>query len=114
MLITVTIGPVPTASALAWIESAAGTVAVLRSRPDLDVPVSVVDAFEQFVATFREEAARSGEEFLWSAPVDEDVVREVGLHWARIVSVTRSGRTPELSTAAPEGAAFYDALAIGI
>lgn len=114
MDIVVTIGPVPTASALAWIEAATETVAVLRGEPALDVPAAVIESFEHFLASFAAHAAVHPEEFLWSAAVDDAVVRSVGLHWARIVSVTRSGRPTGLARAAPEGAAFYDALAAGI
>jgi CheY-like chemotaxis protein len=114
MQLTVTIGPVPTSSALAWIESATETIAVLRDQPQLAVPADVLDAFDRFVSGWADHAQRNPETFLWSEPVEETVVRTLGLHWARIVSVTRSGRAPDLSTAAPEGAAFYDALATGI
>ena len=111
---SVSIGPVPTASARAWIGSARETIDVLRARPELDVPPDVVDAFAGFVDAFDEHARSHPEVFHWSEPVDAEVVRRIGLHWARIVSVTRSGRAPELSTAPPEGQAFYDALAAGI
>ena len=114
MQLTVTIGPVPTASALAWIGSARTTIDVLRARPELDVPAEVVDAFAGFVDAFDAHARAHPEEFRWSAEVEGDVVRTLGLHWARIVSVTRSGRAPDLATAPPEGEAFYDALAAGI
>lgn len=114
MDIIVTIGPVPTASVLAWIEAATDTVAVLRERPGLDVPAEVIDSFQHFIDAFAAHAAMHPDEFLWSGAVDDAIVRSVGLHWARIVSVTRSGRPTGLSRAAPEGAAFYDALAAGI
>jgi CheY-like chemotaxis protein len=112
--LVVTIGPVPTASALAWIGAARRTIEVLRVRPELDVPAEVVDAFAGVVDAFEDHARANPEVFHWSAPVETDVVHTVGLHWARIVSVTRSGRDPELSAAPPEGEAFYGALAGGI
>lgn len=114
MHLVVTIGPVPTASARAWIGSARDTIDVLRARKELDVPADVVDALEGFVDAFDAHAQANPEVFRWSEEVDADVVHTLGLHWARIASVTRSGRAPELSTAPPEGEAFYDALANGV
>jgi CheY-like chemotaxis protein len=114
MKLTITIGPVPTASALAWIAAANETLSVLREHTDLDVPWDVLTAFEKYVDTWTAHAERHPETFHWSDEVDEAIVRKLGLHWARIVSVTRSGRRPDLSTAPPEGAAFYDAIATAI
>ncbi|HEX4904464.1 MAG TPA: response regulator [Acidimicrobiales bacterium] len=114
MQVSVTIGPVPTASAWAWIGAARETIAVLRARPELDVPIDVVDALAGFVDAFEAHARSHPDVFEWSEPVEAEVVRTLGLHWARIVSVTRSGRAPDLSTAPPEGEAFYGALATGI
>lgn len=114
MKLTITIGPVPTASALTWIAAANETLSVLREDADLDVPWDVMAAFENYVNTWAAHAERHPRTFLWSDEVDEAIVRKIGLHWARIVSVTRSGRHPDLSTAPPEGAAFYDAIASAI
>ena len=114
MQLTVTIGPVPTVSALAWIGSARETIEALRANPDLEVPRDVVEALSGFVDAFDAHARAHPDVFHWSEAVDAEVVRTLGLHWARIVSVTRSGRAPELSAAPPEGEAFYGALATGI
>lgn len=114
MHITVTIGPVPTSSAVAWLRAADETLRVLRDDQELAVPWDVIAAFGQFVDAWTEHAARDPEIFLWEDQVEESVVRTIGLQWARIVSVTRSGRVPSLSTAPPEAAAFYDALACAI
>lgn len=114
MQITVTIGPVPTSSALAWIGAANETLAVLREHDDVAVPWDVLAAFERFVAEWTDHAERHPETFVWSGLVEDSEVRTIGLHWARIVSVTRSGRVPSLSAAPPEAAAFYDELALAI
>jgi CheY-like chemotaxis protein len=114
MRITVTIGPVPTASAVAWLGAADETLRVLREGRELAVSWDVIAAFEAFVDAWKAHAALGLETFLWEDEVEDSLVRTIGLQWARIVSVTRSGRVPSLSTAPPEAAAFYDALASAI
>lgn len=113
MDITVTIGPVATSSARVWLAAAGETMAILRDQRDLDVPWDVMDAFERYLVEWCA-AAEIGNEFLWSATVDERIVMRIGLHWARITSVARSGRVPSIATAPPEAAAFYDAVSAGI
>jgi CheY-like chemotaxis protein len=114
MQTTITIGPVPTASAISWIGAANETLRVLREERDVSVPADVLAAFEYFVGEWTTHAEQHPETFHWSGEVDDAVLRRVGLHWAVIVSVTRSGRIHTLSAAPPEGAAFYDALANAI
>ena len=112
MVIPVTIGPLSSASARAWIAAARETLVLLRETEDLEVPADVVDAFQRYVDAWAG-AAEASEEFLWSAEVDVAEVRHVGLHWARIATITRVGH-PGLSTAGPEAAEFYDAVATTI
>jgi len=113
VLIKVTIGPAPAASAAAWLDSAEETLRTLQSG-DFDIPWDVLDAFAHYLGAWRSHLDVDPETFLWSADVDSEVVRRVGLHWARMVSVVRSGRPSGLAAAAPEAAAFYDAVAVGI
>lgn len=114
MDVNVRIGPVPTSSATTWLGTAEKTVHILRRSDELAVPWDVLEAFESFLAEWREHAERNPVTFDWTRAVDERVIRRIGLHWARIVSVTRSGRAAELSTAPAEGAAFYEAIATGV
>lgn len=114
MRITVTIGPVPTSSAVAWLRAADETLRVLREDEVLAVTWDVIAAFEEFVELFKANAALDPETFLWVGEVEDAVVRTIGLQWARIVNATRAGRVPSLSAAPPEAAAFYDALVTAI
>lgn len=114
MQITVTIGPVPTASAVAWLRAADETLRVLRDDEVLAVTWDVIAAFEEFVELFKAHAALDPETFLWVGEVDDAVVRTIGLQWARVVNATRAGKVPSLSPAPPEAAAFYDALVTAI
>lgn len=113
MDIQVKIGPVPACSARVWIVAAENTMAVLRGQHGPEVPWDVIVAFDRYIAEWRAVAFGGDEVFFWSAEVDERIVSRVGLHWARIASIIRSGRST-IATAPPEAAAFYDAVATGI
>jgi CheY-like chemotaxis protein len=113
LLIEVTIGPAPSRSAAAWLDSAEETFRTLKCG-DFDIPWDVLVEFEHYLTAWRAHLDLDEETFLWSAEIDSDLVRRVGLHWARMVSVVRSGRPSGLAAAPPEAAAFYDAVAVGI
>jgi CheY-like chemotaxis protein len=114
MRVTVTIGPVPSSSASAWLDAADETLEVLRSTTDFDLPWDVLDAFSDYLRTWRRHVDHLQDTFLWEAEVEAETVRRVGLHWARMVSVVRSGRPTGLAVARPEAQPFYDAIASGI
>lgn len=110
----VTIGPVPAASARAWIASARETIATVGRRPDLGVPPDVVAAFAGYIDDWAA-LADGGETFLWTGSLDPGMVRHLAAHWARLVTLARAD--PEgsgLRRAAPESEEFYNALATAL
>jgi CheY-like chemotaxis protein len=89
-------------------------MATVRVRPDLDVPDEVVDAFEGYLDLWS--GAMDGDEFSWTGDVDPEQLRRLAAQWARLVAIAReSGDAARgLEPADPEGAAFFDALAVGM
>ena len=112
--VRVAIGPVASASVLAWARSARETLDVVRSHPDLDVPADVVDAFEAYVAMWTA-IAESSDPFEWSGELDADRLRHLAAHWARLVTLARAdGDEVGVRPAPPEGEEFYNALAVAM
>lgn len=108
MLARVSIGPLPGASARAWLTAARETIALLHDDGDIVVPADVLDAFERYVGAW---ALLADEPvFTWSDDVDVAEVRRIGLHWAHLATIARAGHGG-LSTAPPEAAPFYAAIA---
>jgi CheY-like chemotaxis protein len=112
--VRVTVGPVPGASARVWLRAATQTMATVRARSDLDVPVDVLAGFDHYLATWSDAMAR--DEFHWTGEVDVALLRHLAAHWARLVALAREDGDAAhgLETADPEGAAFFDALAAGM
>ena len=105
----VKVGPVPSASVLAWSASARQTIETLRRRPELDVPADVVQGFEHLVSTWTD-AARRADPFEWQAELDRDEIQRLSTQWMRLATLAREPGS-EIHPAPPEGQAFYDALA---
>ena len=109
----VKIGPVPSASALAWIDNAVCVVEAIRSHAGLlDRPVEpeVFDAFGRFLQVWRD-IAGTNDEFFWAARADPASVGALLEAWAAI------GRVPDERLAAigcrrsvPAGRPFYEAV----
>ena len=110
-LVSMTVGPVPAASARTWAAASRRTLATVRERPDLDVPADVVEAFEAYLDQW--EPQMSGAVFAWTGSVDADQLRHLAAHWARLVNLARDDSETAITPADPEGQAFYDALAAG-
>jgi CheY-like chemotaxis protein len=111
-LVRVAIGPVPAASARAWVTSARSTLATVRER-DLGVPADVLDAFDVYVELWSA-IADTTEPFEWSGEIDSDMLRHLAAHWARLVTMARSDPGSGLRTAGPEAEEFFEALASAI
>lgn len=112
-MVRVNIGPVPAGAARAWTRSARETLATVRSRPDLEVPDDVVAAFESYVDQWSD-IAEVIDPFLWAGDIDTGLLRVLGAHWARLVTMARTDPGRGIRPADPEGEAFYNALAIAI
>lgn len=108
-MVPVRIGPVPSSSVLAWSASARQTIETIRRRPELDVPPSVVERFDELVASWTD-AARSDDLFQWQADLDRDEIQHLSTQWVRLATIAREPGS-EILPAPPEGQAFYDALA---
>lgn len=109
----VKIGPVPSASAIAWIDNAMRIVDALRSRPgllDRPVPPEVFDAFSRFLHVWRD-IAGTNDEFFWAARADPASVGALLEAWAAIGRVPPE-RLEEIGCrrSVPEGRPFYEAV----
>ena len=109
----VKIGPVPSASALAWIDNACCVVEAIRDNPALlDRPIEpeVFDAFGRFLQVWKD-IAGTNDEFFWAARADPASVGVLLEAWAAIGRVPRE-RLAELGclAAVPEGRPFYEAV----
>lgn len=111
--VRVSIGPVASTAASAWIAAARETLQIVRAHPELDVPLDVIDEFDSYVEQW---AAIAGtlDPFVWAGDIDTQLLRVLGAHWARLVTLARTDHTTGLRPAPPEGEEFYNALAIAI
>lgn len=107
------IGPVASIAATAWIASARDTLRILRAHPELDVPLEVINEFDSYVEQWAV-IAEAIDPFVWAGDIDAQLLRVLGAHWARLVTLARSDQSVGLRPAPPEGEEFYNALAIAI
>ena len=113
----VKVGPVPSASALAWIENSANVLSVIRTHPELlDGPVDdeVFDAFERFLRVWRD-IAGTAEVFTWAARAKPDQVGALLRGFAAIDRVSDDDLAAlGCRKADPAGREFFTALTTGI
>jgi CheY-like chemotaxis protein len=110
--VSVCIGPVSAPSGRAWLAAATETLAEARRR-DLGVPPDVLDAFDHYLDLWAREL--DGEVFQWTGTIDALVLRRLASQWARLAAMARDDPAASgLRPAAPEGGAFFDALAVGL
>ncbi len=110
--VAISIGPVSAESARIWLDGARQTMAVVRSKEILGVPVPVMDAFDRYLDDWSLEL--SGDVFLWTDRVDQEMLRHLAAHWARLVNIARDQPESGITTAVPAGEAFFSALATGM
>jgi CheY-like chemotaxis protein len=110
--VRVEIGPAPGPAARAWLDAAVRTIETVRSRPDLGVPADVLAGFDRYLGLWGE--AMQDEVFAWSGEVEVALLRHLAAHWARLAAMARDGSGSGLVPAAPEGEAFFLALATGM
>lgn len=102
-------GPVPSSSAIAWIDYAE---TVLRSGgpepySDTDAPTDAVSAFLTYLGEWRR-AAEASEAFTWSIELPEEVAEYQVLAFYRIVRrLAEAAETRGQRLAPPEGQEFY-------
>lgn len=110
--VSVFLGPVPSPSARAWLRAATVTVAEARRR-DLGVPTDVLDAFDHYLRVWG--AHMDGDRFEWSGTIEVGLLRHLAAQWARLAALAREDPAGSgLRPADPEGAPFFDALAVGL
>lgn len=109
--VEISIGPVPAESARVWLEGARQTMAVVRSRETLGVPVPVMDAFDRYLDDW---SLVAGDLFHWTDRVDQEMLRHLAAHWARLANIARDQPESGITTAQPAGEAFFSALATGM
>lgn len=110
------VGPLPSASALAWLDFAASVLSSDQGTltPGDDIPGDVVESFVSYIGEWHEEATRSPE-FLWTADVPEEVAEYLVLAFYRIaqrLAKGAEGRAEPLSP--PAGQTFYVMLVQGL
>lgn len=110
--VEISIGPVPAESARVWLEGARQTMAVVRSKDSLGVPVPVIDAFDRYLDEWSLEM--TGETFFWSDRVDQEMLRHLAAHWARLVNIARDQPEVGIAPDSPAGEVFHSALIVGI
>ena len=114
MQVRTEIGPVSSSSARAWLGTASETVDHLARTPALGVPGHIVAAFRGYLDGWIEAAAGS-ESFHWVGELETADLRELAVHWVRLVNLARED--PEasgLQVAPPEAEEFFDALAVAM
>jgi CheY-like chemotaxis protein len=107
--VSVELGPVDAAAALAWVTNARRVVGILRERAaplPFDVPVHIADQFDHYLAEW-EAVAAANDTFSWSGTADSDEVRHLMTYWFNLATVLAE-RGPELGLSAPpEAEVFY-------
>jgi len=105
----VEVGPVPSASALAWVGYAS---AVLSSDPGApqpgdDVPGDVVEAFGSYLDEWRR-AAEQGPELFWTTDVPSEMAEYLILAFYRVVQrLAKLAEARGEPHSPPAGQAFY-------
>jgi len=115
--IEVKIGPVPAASARAWIVNTEAIVGAVRSHPEVvwkaiggAVSDEVLDLFDTLLAAWLT-MAETSEVFVWVGRMRPEHVRTVVSEWARL-DVMDSATMEAIGAAwsGPEGRVFFEAL----
>lgn len=114
--VEVRIGPVPAASAVAWVGYARGVLAGATNRDDPlpGVEPDSVEEFSAYLDTWEAEAA-GGDPLIWSGALEPERLEYLTHCFLRIVDHLSASASARGSVEAPpEGEAFYQALVSGI
>lgn len=111
--LAVTVGPVGSDSALAWIENTTHILeAVQRSPGVTDIPIdpAVIATFTDYLGVWRN-VAQASDEFTWAARASADEVQRLVEAWGSIDRI-EDDRLRELGCewSSPLGRSFFDAL----
>jgi hypothetical protein len=113
----VEVGPVPSASALAWTRYARSVVDDLRdTAEDFPPPVdiAVLDAFERYLVEW-EAHARTSEVFRWSADIDAESVEYLLHAWFVLAQrQAAAAKRRGVALAPVEGAPFYQSVVTAV
>jgi len=110
------LGPVPSASALAWLEYAAAVLAHDRVAPKLDddTPADVTRSLMSYIAEWHEAAERTAE-FHWRADVPSELAEYLVLAFYRIAQqLAEAAEARGAPLSPPEGQTFYVTLVSGL
>jgi CheY-like chemotaxis protein len=110
--VVVTIGPVNTASAHAWIRDAEEFLALVDRDPSLKAPEIVTSVVRRLVGEWR--AAATEPEFLWTSEVPVRQLRALASHWAGVASKVRHEQSAPTRRPSDEAREFYDAMVAGV
>ena len=102
--VTLRVGPVSSASAVAWLEHAGALLDVVRSPRSgyLSIPPGVWGAIDSYMARWAEVAA-STDPFLWTGREDPNILRAVAHYWFELTEMRAEREVLEL----PPPAAVY-------
>lgn len=112
----VEVGPLPSASALAWLDYAAAVLSSDQRTPTAgdDLPGDVVESFASYIGEWYQEAMR-GPEFLWVADVPEELAEYLVLAFYRIVQrLAKGAEARGAPMSPPAGQTFYVMLVRGL
>jgi hypothetical protein len=106
----VELGPLPSASALTWVDYARAVLSAGHALVDeamVDLPPDVRSAFDGYLNDWRA-AAREDEVFTWSADVPAEWAEYLLLAFYRLAQrLSKAAEARGVELAPPEGRAFY-------
>ena len=113
----VTVGPVPSESALEWIDNTSRIVAAVRAHPEvLDTPIDddVYDIFDEYLRTWRA-IAETRAEFVWAARAAPAKVHRLIEAWGTIDRIRDDDlHALGLDWTSPNGRVFFQAITSAI
>lgn len=111
-LMRVVLGPVPSSSALAWIDHARRVLDRLAAEDPPTVPPDALAEFEAYLREW-EAVARTDPEFRWRAEVDPEVV-EYLLNAFHRIATRLDAETGDRPRMPPEAEPFYRMLVVDL
>ncbi len=112
----VEVGPVPSASVLAWLDYAEAVISSDEAAPTAgdDIPADVTESFARYIAEWHRQASRDPE-FLWTADIPDEVAEYLILAFYRVVQrLAKAAEARGTALSPPEGEAFYVMLVHGL
>ena len=115
-MVRIRLGPLPAASAQAWLDYATRVLEAIRAgstAPDVTISDEEYESFREYLASWQD--ATVAEPFRWERVEDPERIRMLSARWLEVTALL-SGRWDEfgLPEGPPEGEPFYHGLVEGI